>query len=137
MLDMLDILRDASSSILHDPNIWIVCMHLRFCSQKWAAHFSHKINRILKKGPDKVDLHILMFIFVRCSALVLSVSHLVLVTKNACRLSGVLDWIDQCLADVDEHLKVRKSYMAFLSVQAVFQPKQLHGQRNVHMGKLY
>ncbi|ELU02446.1 hypothetical protein CAPTEDRAFT_65295, partial [Capitella teleta] len=42
----------------------------------------------------------------RCSALVLSVSHLVLVTKNACHMSGVLDWIDQSLADVEDHLQV-------------------------------
>lgn len=41
----------------------------------------------------------------RCSALVLSVSHLVLVTKNACHMSGVLDWIDQSLADVEDHLQ--------------------------------
>ncbi|KAI0211653.1 Transmembrane protein 98 [Lamellibrachia satsuma] len=42
----------------------------------------------------------------RCAALVLSVSHLVLLTKNACHLSGVLDWIDQSLADVEDHLSV-------------------------------
>ena len=36
----------------------------------------------------------------------LSVSHLVMVTKNACHMSGVLDWIDQSLADVEDHLRV-------------------------------
>ena len=47
-----------------------------------------------------------MTVCFRCAALVLSVSHLVLLTKNACHLSGVLDWIDQSLADVEDHLSV-------------------------------
>ncbi|XP_052247750.1 transmembrane protein 98-like [Dreissena polymorpha] len=41
----------------------------------------------------------------RCTALVLSVSHLVLVTKNACKSTQNMDWIDQALADVEDHLK--------------------------------
>ena len=36
----------------------------------------------------------------------LSVSHLAMLAKSACSLSGVLDWVDQSLADVEEHLKV-------------------------------
>ena len=55
----------------------------------------------------------------RCTALVLSVSHLVLITKNACRLSGVLDWIDQSLADVDDHLRVR-SLVTLEAVQCTY-----------------
>jgi len=38
--------------------------------------------------------------------LVLSVSHLVLVTKHACQFSGNMDWIDQSLADIEDHLRV-------------------------------
>jgi len=44
--------------------------------------------------------------FARCTALVLSVSHLVLVTKHACKPSRNMDWIDQALADVEDHLRV-------------------------------
>jgi len=36
----------------------------------------------------------------------LSVNHLAMLAKTACSLSGVLDWVDQSLADVEEHLKV-------------------------------
>jgi len=42
----------------------------------------------------------------RCSSLMLSVNHLAMLAKTACSLSGVLDWVDQSLADVEEHLKV-------------------------------
>jgi len=48
----------------------------------------------------------------RCSSLMLSVNHLAMLAKTACSLSGVLDWVDQSLADVEEHLKVR--YMLFV-----------------------
>jgi len=43
----------------------------------------------------------------RCSALVLSVNHLVLLTKNICRLSVTLDWVVQLLADVEDNLTVK------------------------------
>lgn len=50
----------------------------------------------------------------RCSALVLSVSHLVLLTKSTSRLSAMLDWVDQSLADVDDHLQaLREASIAF------------------------
>jgi len=42
----------------------------------------------------------------RCSSLMLSVNHLAMLAKTACSLSGVLDWVDQSLADVEDHLKV-------------------------------
>jgi len=29
-----------------------------------------------------------------------------MLAKSACSLSGVIDWVDQSLADVEEHLKV-------------------------------
>lgn len=41
----------------------------------------------------------------RCTALVISVNHLVYVVKNAYHLAGTLDWTDQSLADVEDHLK--------------------------------
>ncbi|CAI9741684.1 Hypothetical predicted protein [Octopus vulgaris] len=44
----------------------------------------------------------------RCTALVLSLNHLVCVVKNAYSLAGTLDWTDQSLADVEDHLKVLK-----------------------------
>jgi len=42
----------------------------------------------------------------RCSALILSVNHLVLLTKKTGTVSEFLDWVDQSLADVEDHLQV-------------------------------
>lgn len=42
----------------------------------------------------------------RATALLLSVSHLVLVTRNACHMSGSLDWIDQSLHAAEDHMVV-------------------------------
>lgn len=53
------------------------------------------------KVPDSV-----LFFPPRTTALLLSVSHLVLVTRNACHLTGGLDWIDQSLSAAEEHLEV-------------------------------
>lgn len=44
--------------------------------------------------------------FLRATALLLSVSHLVLVTRNACHMSGSLDWIDQSLHAAEDHMVV-------------------------------
>lgn len=46
------------------------------------------------------------FLFLRATALLLSVSHLVLVTRNACHMSGSLDWIDQSLHAAEDHMVV-------------------------------
>ncbi|MEQ2157804.1 hypothetical protein GOODEAATRI_005581, partial [Goodea atripinnis] len=40
------------------------------------------------------------------TALLLSVSHLVLVTRNACHMSGSMDWIDQSLHAAEDHMVV-------------------------------
>uniref|UniRef100_K7FFQ3 Transmembrane protein 98 n=1 Tax=Pelodiscus sinensis TaxID=13735 RepID=K7FFQ3_PELSI len=42
----------------------------------------------------------------RTTALLLSVSHLVLVTRNACHLTSGMAWIDQSLSAAEEHLAV-------------------------------
>lgn len=49
---------------------------------------------------------LILLFFPRTTALLLSVSHLVLVTRNACHLTGGLDWIDQSLSAAEEHLEV-------------------------------
>lgn len=45
-------------------------------------------------------------LFFRATALLLSVSHLVLVTRNACHMSGSLDWIEQSLHAAEDHMVV-------------------------------
>lgn len=47
-----------------------------------------------------------IFLLLRATALLLSVSHLVLVTRNACHMSGSMDWIDQSLHAAEDHMVV-------------------------------
>uniref|UniRef100_A0A2I3GMJ9 Transmembrane protein 98 n=1 Tax=Nomascus leucogenys TaxID=61853 RepID=A0A2I3GMJ9_NOMLE len=48
------------------------------------------------------------------TALLLSVCHLVLVTRNACHLMGGLEWVDQSLSAAEEHLEVlQEAALAF------------------------
>ncbi|XP_046557801.1 transmembrane protein 98-like isoform X1 [Haliotis rubra] len=68
-----------------------------------AKRISPRVDEVVKSMYPPLDPRLLE---ARCTALVLSVSHLVLITKNACKMSGVLDWIDQSLADVEDHLRV-------------------------------
>lgn len=52
------------------------------------------------------DLNMIVLFILRATALLLSVSHLVLVTRNACHMSGSLDWIDQSLHAAEDHMVV-------------------------------
>lgn len=68
-----------------------------------AKRINPRVDEVVQSMYPPLDPRLLE---ARCTALVLSVSHLVLVTKQACRLSQNIDWIDQSLADADDHLKV-------------------------------
>ncbi|XP_064614158.1 transmembrane protein 98-like [Liolophura sinensis] len=68
-----------------------------------SKRVSPRVDEVVKCMYPPLDARLLE---ARCSALVLLVSHLVLITKHACHLSGGLDWIDQSLADVEDHLVV-------------------------------
>lgn len=49
----------------------------------------------------------------RAAALLLSVSHLVLVTRSACHQPGARDWVDRSLAAAEEHMAaLRQAAMA-------------------------
>ena len=58
-------------------------------------------------SPDQMTLlNPTYHIYPRSTALVRSVRHLVLLTKNACGVSGGLDWMDTILLEVEDCLKV-------------------------------
>ncbi|KAK9396711.1 transmembrane protein 98 [Crotalus adamanteus] len=42
----------------------------------------------------------------RTTALPLSMSHLVLITRHACQFPSHMDWIDQSLSAAEEHMSV-------------------------------
>lgn len=68
-----------------------------------AKRINPRVDEVVQAMYPPLDPRLLE---ARCTALVLSVSHLVLVVKHACKLSQNTDWIDQSLADVEDHLKV-------------------------------
>lgn len=68
-----------------------------------AKRINPRVDEVVQSMYPPLDPRLLE---ARCTALVLSVSHLVLVVKHACKLSQNIDWIDQALADVEDHLKV-------------------------------
>ncbi|XP_060553348.1 uncharacterized protein LOC132714467 [Ruditapes philippinarum] len=71
-----------------------------------AKKINPRVDEVVNSMYPPLDPRLLE---ARCTALVLLVSHLVLVTKQACRLSQNIGWIDQSLADADDHLKVSTS----------------------------
>lgn len=67
-----------------------------------AKRINRRVDEVVQSMYPPLDPRLLE---ARCTALVLSVSHLVLVTKQVCNFKN-MDWIDQSLADADDHLKV-------------------------------
>ncbi|XP_059151195.1 transmembrane protein 98-like [Physella acuta] len=70
---------------------------------KASKRISPRVDEIVQSINPPLDPRLLE---ARFTALVLSVSHLVMITKNACQMPGTLDWIDQSLADVEDHLRI-------------------------------
>ncbi|CAI9596424.1 unnamed protein product [Staurois parvus] len=75
-----------------------------------AKRISPRVDDVVRSMYPPLDPKLLD---ARTTALLLSVSHLVLVTKNACHLKVGLDWIDQSLSAAEEHMQVlREAAMA-------------------------
>lgn len=70
---------------------------------KWMVEIGIKMLFFLQQFTD---LNMIVLFILRATALLLSVSHLVLVTRNACHMSGSLDWIDQSLHAAEDHMVV-------------------------------
>ncbi|KAE8575123.1 hypothetical protein XENTR_v10003725 [Xenopus tropicalis] len=68
-----------------------------------AKRISPRVDDVVRSMYPPLDPKLLD---ARTTALLLSVSHLVLVTKNACHLTGGMDWIDQSLSAAEDHLAV-------------------------------
>ncbi|XP_011358387.1 transmembrane protein 98 [Pteropus vampyrus] len=74
------------------------------CTESFASPLPPlRVDDVVKSMYPPLDPKLLD---ARTTALLLSVSHLVLVTRNACHLTGGLDWIDQSLSAAEEHLEV-------------------------------
>ncbi|XP_075702739.1 transmembrane protein 98 [Rhinoderma darwinii] len=75
-----------------------------------AKRISPRVDDVVRSMYPPLDPKLLD---ARTTALLLSVSHLVLVTKNACHLTVGMDWIDQSLSVAEEHMQVlREAAMA-------------------------
>ncbi|XP_035688945.1 transmembrane protein 98-like [Branchiostoma floridae] len=68
-----------------------------------AKRISPRVDDVVRSMYPPLDPKLLE---ARSTALLLSVSHLALVTKNACKMPGSLDWIDNSISDMEEHMSV-------------------------------
>ncbi|TFJ98567.1 carbohydrate sulfotransferase 6-like [Platysternon megacephalum] len=68
-----------------------------------AKRISPRVDDVVRSMYPPLDPKLLD---ARTTALLLSVSHLVLVTRNACHLTSGMDWIDQSLSAAEEHMTV-------------------------------
>ncbi|XP_063315330.1 transmembrane protein 98 [Pelobates fuscus] len=66
-----------------------------------AKRISPRVDDVVRSMYPPLDPKLLD---ARTTALLLSVSHLVLVTKNACHLAVGMDWIDQSMSAAEEHM---------------------------------
>ncbi|XP_037544663.1 transmembrane protein 98 [Nematolebias whitei] len=75
-----------------------------------AKRISPRVDDVVRSMYPPLDP---ILLDARATALLLSVSHLVLVTRNACHMSGSMDWIDQSLHAAEDHMVVlREAAMA-------------------------
>ncbi|XP_068192615.1 transmembrane protein 98 isoform X1 [Antennarius striatus] len=68
-----------------------------------AKRISPRVDDVVRSMYPPLDP---ILLDARATALLLSVSHLVLVTRNACHMSGSMDWIDQSLHAAEDHMVV-------------------------------
>ncbi|XP_005090702.1 transmembrane protein 98 [Aplysia californica] len=132
---------DASGLVPHCLSILKTCHHLTEqlvgMTMKNAAHIRNQgtlgeIVMAAKRINPRVDevvqslCHPLdpRLLEARFTALVLSVSHLVMVTKNACQMPGSLDWIDRSLAEVEDTLKILREVSTNIEANAQAQAQQ-------------
>ncbi|KAG7459750.1 hypothetical protein MATL_G00213980 [Megalops atlanticus] len=66
-----------------------------------AKRISPRVDDVVRSMYPPLDP---ILLDARATALLLSVSHLVLVTRNACHMSGSLDWIDMSLHAAEDHM---------------------------------
>ncbi|XP_048373534.1 transmembrane protein 98 [Sphaerodactylus townsendi] len=68
-----------------------------------AKRISPRVDDVVRSMYPPLDPKLLD---ARTTALLLSVSHLVLITRNACHSPSGMDWIDQSLSAAEEHMAV-------------------------------
>lgn len=83
------------------PSSWMPGNHT-WCSKSRVKKKKEYIDATWKHSEISQKCRLLL----RATALLLSVSHLVLVTRNACHMSGSMDWIDQSLHAAEDHMVV-------------------------------
>lgn len=71
----------------------------------------------------------------RATALLLSVNHLVLVAKGACKLPYALQWVDDCVLAIDDHLETLRS--AAMAEELQSSPPSTPGSERAMLGGSY
>ncbi|KAF1379817.1 hypothetical protein PFLUV_G00180010 [Perca fluviatilis] len=114
ILENEDWIEDASGLICHTLTEKLVAMTMGSGAKVKAPASLSDIITVAKRISPRVDDVVRsmyppldpILLDARATALLLSVSHLVLVTRNACHMSGSMDWIDQSLNAAEDHMVV-------------------------------
>lgn len=126
---------DATGLIPHCLAILKKCHHLTerlvpmmmtYISQQSNQELSEIIEVAKKTSPRVDDVVRAMYppldprlLEARCIALILSVNHLVLVTRSVCQIQTTCSWIEAALSDMEGNLQVlREAGMAADSAQS-------------------
>ncbi|UYV62193.1 TMEM98 [Cordylochernes scorpioides] len=72
-----------------------------------ARKISPRVDDVVSAMYPPLDPRLLE---ARCVSLILSVSHLVLVARSICGVSTTPPWVEEALADMDQHVKVTLPY---------------------------
>lgn len=97
-------LQSAQQQLLHSPEILAQLVSV-------ARRIGPRVDDVVNALYPPLDPRLFE---ARCSALILSVNHLVLLTKKTGTVTNDLDWVDQSLADVEDHLQsLRVTSMAY------------------------
>uniref|UniRef100_A0A8C5SRA4 Transmembrane protein 98 n=1 Tax=Laticauda laticaudata TaxID=8630 RepID=A0A8C5SRA4_LATLA len=81
-----------------------------------AKRISPRVDDVVRSMYPPLDPKLLD---ARTTALLLSVSHLVLITRHACQFPSRMDWIDQSLSAAEEHVSVLREAALASEVERV------------------
>ncbi|XP_065839651.1 transmembrane protein 98-like [Oscarella lobularis] len=94
-----------------------------------ARRITPRVDDLVRSMYPPLDAKL---IEARATALLLSVNHLVLVAKGACKLPYALQWVDDCVLAIDDHLETLRS--AAMAEELQSSPPSTPGSERAMLG---
>ncbi|XP_067127443.1 transmembrane protein 98-like [Centruroides vittatus] len=95
-----------------------------------AKRIGPRIDDVVQSMYPPLDPRLLE---ARCAALILSVTHLALVSRVVCRVQSDYRWIEETLSEMEEHVQILReaglAVEAFMKSQANFNPIGIEHQQ--------